>query len=196
MGLCDITATKRILVHSESQPHVKKSKRSPETPWRPSKLKTNIDDLPDFVLVEILYRLPHNKFVFQCKCVCKRWFSLISDEKFLCHFLWIQSLQNQKLEPMGSTLIFRDAKDKREFSILPELELPMFKTHNFSLRFLPCFEAPEYIETDDDIVDEPIIVGTCNDLVLCCETIIFQRNYYICNPYTKQWTALPPGHLG
>ncbi|KAK9924004.1 hypothetical protein M0R45_032395 [Rubus argutus] len=65
-----------------------------------------------------------------------------------------------KLEPMGSTLIFRDAKDKREFSILLELELPMFKTHNFSLRFLPCFEAPEYKETDDDIVDEPIIVGT------------------------------------
>lgn len=35
---------------------------------------TNIEDLPDFVLVEILCRLPpNNKFSFQCKCVSKRW---------------------------------------------------------------------------------------------------------------------------
>ncbi|PRQ52033.1 putative F-box domain-containing protein [Rosa chinensis] len=189
---CGTNATKRLLnVPSGSQSHVKKSKSSPETPWQ-SKLKTSIDHLPDMLLVEILCRLPHNKFAFQCKCVCKRWSSLISDEKFQCRFLWLQSRQDQKPTPVGRTIIFRDAKDMRKFFILPELELPMFKTHNFSLSFLRCFEPPEFIETDDDIDDGPIVVGTCNDLVLCCETTTFQSCYYICNPCTKQFVHLPP----
>lgn len=68
----------------------------------------------------------------------------------------------------------------------------MLKTHKFSLHFLPCFEAPEYIETHDDIGAEPFVVGTCYDLLLCCETETFQRNYYICNPYTNQFVRLPP----
>ncbi|PQQ02752.1 hypothetical protein Pyn_14248 [Prunus yedoensis var. nudiflora] len=34
--------------------------------------------------------------------------------------------------------------------------------------------------------------GACNDLVLCCPTKVDQREYYICNPYTKKWVALPP----
>ncbi|KAL6269342.1 hypothetical protein ACE6H2_026253 [Prunus campanulata] len=60
--------------------------------------------------------------------------------------------------------------------------------HELSLSFLPCFQA--------DIVDpykgEPVVVGAYNDLILCCATTYYQRDYYICNPYTKQWDALPP----
>lgn len=40
--------------------------------------------------------------------------------------------------------------------------------------------------------EDPIVVGTCNDLVLCCRTELDQREYYICNAYTTQWVALPP----
>ncbi|PQM41595.1 hypothetical protein Pyn_12952 [Prunus yedoensis var. nudiflora] len=36
------------------------------------------------------------------------------------------------------------------------------------------------------------VVGACNDLVLCCPTKVDHREYYICNPYTKKWVALPP----
>ncbi|RXH84004.1 hypothetical protein DVH24_026903 [Malus domestica] len=40
--------------------------------------------------------------------------------------------------------------------------------------------------------EEQIVVGTYNDLVLCCASLNYQRDYYICNPYTRQWVALPP----
>ncbi|XP_062014860.1 uncharacterized protein LOC133731510 [Rosa rugosa] len=181
---CHTAATERLLPPSKSQSHFKRLKRSPDTPCQ-SLSKTDIHDLPDSVLVEILCRLPHNKFVFQCQCVCKRWFSLISDEKFHCRFLWLQS-HNPKSTPTESTLIFRDAKSKRKYFILPEFELPMFRTRDFSL---PRFGATDYIETSDD---GPIVVGACNDLVLCCGDISYQCDYYICNPYTKQYVRLPP----
>lgn len=42
------------------------------------------------------------------------------------------------------------------------------------------------------LTKEPVVVATYNDLILCCKTRRRQRNYYICNPYTKQWVALPP----
>ncbi|KAI5343628.1 hypothetical protein L3X38_011504 [Prunus dulcis] len=39
---------------------------------------------------------------------------------------------------------------------------------------------------------KPGVVGTYDDLVLCCAAKCHQRDYYICNPYTQQWVALPP----
>ncbi|CAL9005507.1 unnamed protein product [Prunus brigantina] len=39
---------------------------------------------------------------------------------------------------------------------------------------------------------KPGVVGTYDDLVLCCAAKYHQRDYYICNPYTQQWVALPP----
>ncbi|XP_004301763.1 PREDICTED: putative F-box protein At1g50870 [Fragaria vesca subsp. vesca] len=49
------------------------------------------------------------------------------------------------------------------------------------------------------------LVATYNDLVLCCKTYtiyddedmesyLIHNPYYICNPYTKKWLALPPGN--
>ncbi|PRQ35543.1 putative six-bladed beta-propeller, TolB [Rosa chinensis] len=42
--------------------------------------------------------------------------------------------------------------------------------------------------------EKPYVVGTCNDLVLCCQTRHDQDqlDFYICNPCTRQWIALPP----
>lgn len=43
------------------------------------------------------------------------------------------------------------------------------------------------------------MLGAYNDLVLCCETTYFQRDYYICNPCTKKWVLSPgtsvPGNI-
>ncbi|PQM42919.1 hypothetical protein Pyn_38024 [Prunus yedoensis var. nudiflora] len=36
------------------------------------------------------------------------------------------------------------------------------------------------------------VVGACNDLVLCCPSKLDHHEYYICNPYTKKWVAVPP----
>ncbi|PQM41487.1 uncharacterized protein Pyn_20638 [Prunus yedoensis var. nudiflora] len=38
----------------------------------------------------------------------------------------------------------------------------------------------------------PVVVATYNDLLLCCTSKDYQRNYYICNAYTMQWVGLPP----
>ncbi|CAL2245326.1 unnamed protein product [Prunus armeniaca] len=40
--------------------------------------------------------------------------------------------------------------------------------------------------------NDPIVVGTYNDLILCCGHNYYTIDYYICNPYTMQWVALPP----
>lgn len=40
--------------------------------------------------------------------------------------------------------------------------------------------------------DEPVLVATYNDLVLCCSSKYHQRDYFICNPYTIEWVPLPP----
>ncbi|KAJ7953624.1 F-box protein [Quillaja saponaria] len=62
---------------------------------------------------------------------------------------------------------------------------PVFSSPGFSLDFLPCYRANETC---------PIhIVGTSKDLMLCCESKFSLRVvYYICNPLTKHWVALPP----
>ena len=39
---------------------------------------------------------------------------------------------------------------------------------------------------------EPSVVATHSDLVLCCASLMHQRDYYICNVRTYQWVALPP----
>ncbi|KAI5321971.1 hypothetical protein L3X38_031043 [Prunus dulcis] len=58
------------------------------------------------------------------------------------------------------------------------------KSLNLPLSLLPCFDQTRQIEL--------YVLGTYNDLILCCaEDSHFARDY-IRNPYTKQWIALPP----
>lgn len=166
----------------------------------------NIDDLPEFELVEILCRLSPENAV-RCKCVSKRWCSLISDPNFVRHYVCVQ-IDNQK--PVPRTLIFLNTKHhKREFFSLsskPDHDL-LFKTpRDFTLSFVPCFQAGHSVDKlklyhqEGISVDklklfhlgEPVVIGAYNDLVMCCATTFFQRDYYICNPYTKQCEALPP----
>ncbi|KAL6282196.1 hypothetical protein ACE6H2_013125 [Prunus campanulata] len=138
----------------------------------------NLDDLPDIVLIEIICRLPRESAVV-CRCVSKRWFSLLSSNTyFLRRFLCVQS-ENQK--PISGTVIFTNPRQPGKFfsSEPPERKL--------SLSFLPCFQGS--VSSSNT---QPIVVGAYNDLVLCCPTMSFQRDYYICNPYTRQWDALPP----
>ncbi|KAK9914465.1 hypothetical protein M0R45_038244 [Rubus argutus] len=41
---------------------------------------------------------------------------------------------------------------------------------------------------------EPLVLGASHDLVLCCTIKCYHFDYFICNPYTTQWVALPPPH--
>ncbi|KAL6208585.1 hypothetical protein ACLB2K_019534 [Fragaria x ananassa] len=134
---------------------------------------TTIDDLPDLVLVEILCRLLYIvKLVVQCKCVSRRWFTLISDSYFISRFL----CQHRMQEASPTTYVMLPRKDNK---IIPLTSSSSNFPSTLSFSFLPCFESP-------------IVEATFEDLVLCCATKSYQYYYYICNPLTKQWIALPP----
>ncbi|XP_021824631.1 F-box protein At5g07610-like [Prunus avium] len=147
----------------------------------------NLDDLPDFLLVEILCRIPQKSAV-QCMCVSKRWYGLVSDPYFVGRFLRLQS-DNQV--PINTYFLFTNPKNKRKL-FFDVWEKEPKRTSDLSLlSFLPPFQEPPAVSVNTR-GGEPIVVGEYNDLLLCCATTWFQRYYYICNPYTKQWDALPP----
>lgn len=141
---------------------------------------TKIDDLPHTLLVEILSRLPCNKSASQCKLVSKRWLSLLSEPYFLRRFLRVQI--DSQTPVIGTTIFALPPNDAGKSQIFTLSKHPVFETtssaSNFSLRFIPCLR--------------PLLVGCHDDLVVCCKTIADQRDYYLCNPYTKHCVALPP----
>ncbi|KAM5581113.1 hypothetical protein ABKV19_010371 [Rosa sericea] len=139
-------------------------------------MNIEIDDLPDVVLVEILCRLPCYKFVSKCKCVSKRWCNVMSGPYFLGRFLRLQSDREQT--PIIRTLITNRGE---EF-----LTRMSSSTKPLALLF-------ERLMSSHHLEQEPAVVATYNDLVLCCTTgDYYQRDYYICNPCTIQWVPVPP----
>ncbi|KAL2921661.1 hypothetical protein RDABS01_013152 [Bienertia sinuspersici] len=146
--------------------------------------------LDDSLLIEILQRLPCIS-VLQAKSVCKHWFSLLSDPHFLQTFVRYHD-QHQ----LPFTLIYEFHLWHRHLTtnlhhilhIISKHDI--FQSRGFHLDFLPCFQSWE---------SHPIwLVGSYNDLLVCChlKMSLLQGVYYICNPLTKQWLALPPapGH--
>ncbi|CAL1404817.1 unnamed protein product [Linum trigynum] len=129
-----------------------------------------IISLGDDLLGEILIRLPDTKSAFRCKLVCKRWRSLISSPSFSRRFV----SHNQSTGEARTLLLHTDdASDPKSvimsfFPSMPDRVRECFKV-------LDCFK----------------------DLVLCgymdldknCSEL--GRTYVLCNPFTKQWMALP-----
>ncbi|KAK9924829.1 hypothetical protein M0R45_033177 [Rubus argutus] len=132
----------------------------------------SIDDLPDVVLVEILGRLPRYKFVSQCKLVSKRWCHLMSNAYFIGRFLCLQRDHKQT-----RTIINRSG-----YEFLTRISA---SANPLSLLF-------KRLKSFHRLQEEPVVVSTYNDLVLCCASMCEQRDYYICNPCTLQWVPLPP----
>ncbi|XP_074301405.1 F-box protein At3g26010-like [Silene latifolia] len=142
--------------------------------------RTRIDDLDDHMLAQILLRLPNCKTVLACSAVNKRWCSLISDSNFHSQFANHKKNTTTLLkgynEPPWTFLTTVYGSEERllttEFIFEPKL----------SLEFLPCNKCTTR--------------ATFKDLVLCSSYKPCQegggRVYYITNPLTKQWVALPP----
>ncbi|PQQ17654.1 hypothetical protein Pyn_33286 [Prunus yedoensis var. nudiflora] len=130
-----------------------------------------IDDLPDVVLMEILCRLPSYKFVSHCKCVSKRWCSLISDPYFISRCASLQREYNHQETPI---ILINQTRE-----LLNRMSDPL----------KPFFER---LVKFYGLIQEPEVAGAYNDLLLCYAGEYHERNYYICNPFTQQWIALPP----
>ncbi|XP_004303958.1 PREDICTED: uncharacterized protein LOC101310721 isoform 5 [Fragaria vesca subsp. vesca] len=138
-------------------------------------MNTTIGDLPEAVLVEILGRLPCYKYIGRCKCVSKHWCTFMSHPSFIRRFLYFQSYGKQPF--MTRTLINCQGEEflariSSSFKALTPLFKRLMNFHHLK--------------------EEPVVVGSYNDLVLCCASQYYQRDYYICNPYTFKWVTLPP----
>lgn len=147
-------------------------------------MNTDIDDLPDVVLVDILSRLPCFDFVFKCKSVCKRWSILISDPYFIGSFLLRLQNQQASIPPKWPLILINQKGESFPITTFHPVLPLKFLTRVF-LRLMSSLSLKK----------EPVVVGACNDLVLCCASEFFQRDYFICNPYTTQWVALPPSRV-
>ncbi|CAL1414583.1 unnamed protein product [Linum trigynum] len=138
--------------------------------------RSPISNLGDDLLAEVLIRLLEPRSAWQCKAVCKRWKSLISDPHFVGRFI---SHHQSRWNRYGGG----------------EFEEPPLMASCFGesiLSFLPLpdklgFEQRWYFRVFDSY----------KDLVLCGFTEAggfraeYSRSLFLCNPFTEQWIALP-----
>nr|GMD20644.1 putative F-box protein At3g23950 [Ipomoea batatas] len=144
----------------------------------------------DELVGEILVRLPITVAV-RFQAVCKRWYSLISSPYFIARF---RHLRHQHIQ--SSSLVFRFAYSY--FQIVSNsnssnsLLGKMYGESAFRLSYLPC--SP----TDLQALR---LEGSFADLILCScitptntntNTNTYKTDYYVSNPLTRKWIALPP----
>ena len=146
--------------------------------------KRNIDDLPIDLVLEILHRLDL-KSATRCKSVSKEWCSVITHPFFARCFVNYNNNSRPIVDHWPFTLLlqYTNQRTKNGHLLLPLEEEPYFK----SLPYIP----PMYQEQHHS---EFNIHASCHDLFLCSASA-FQRStffYYVINPITRQWTALPP----
>ncbi|XP_065620251.1 F-box protein At5g07610-like [Quercus suber] len=142
---------------------------------------STIQQLSDDMLFEIFCRLPCESAA-KCKSVSKHWLSLISHLHFIPGYIRHHHQTNGNatqpftllLERFGNIVIVPSEMDKKIGVKAVDL-----------LKFLPP-------------ASELHIEAAFNDLLLVCsndsrcwlkKTSVF--DYYICNPYTRHWLALP-----
>ncbi|KAL5564560.1 hypothetical protein UlMin_027724 [Ulmus minor] len=145
-----------------------------------------MSNIIDHLLSEILIRLPNCRDVVQCKSVCKRWCSLISSPEFIRTFIhhrhqhrhWQSLVSDSHL----SMLLFQRHRFENKITSMPNnfqfCQVFGDKRKNFResfLNFLPW---------------DVIIRASADDLLLVSKPCNFS-DFYICNPVTRKWVALP-----
>ncbi|KAJ4825651.1 hypothetical protein Tsubulata_038881 [Turnera subulata] len=180
---------------------------------------TSDDDLSgdDYLLVEVLCRLPSFQSLAQCKSVCKTWHRVISSHYFARRFISRHinkinvdgggdhtgnALVNRGYHNNPYDMIFCYSTREKHAYTAPTyrhqhnylLFNPIFEKLGFDFSFLSPGRKKKKEEGEFDIL------ATCNDLFLCAhrstEVMSFPErpgydDMYLCNPFTKQWVALP-----
>ncbi|KAJ8540179.1 hypothetical protein K7X08_026568 [Anisodus acutangulus] len=155
-------------------------------PWSPSSIDKELEQPTsaqivasiDDLLIEILLCLPIRSLL--CfKTVSKRWLSLITNPQF-------SVLRHPYPNPaIGLFLPSTSVSSK------PEFDYVHFDSQNPTK---PPFKELKFTKDPSGIS----ILQSCNGLLLCSSSQWRQakRNYYVYNPTTKQYTALPKSVLG
>lgn len=143
------------------------------------------NNLVENLLVEILARLP-SRAAFQLKLVCRRWCSLISSKYFVTFFN--HRRHDPSLPPIhdphssSSSFVFQPHRGDYRLRIVrcgcTHSDTNLCGIRKLDLSFLRCPQR------------EILLRASCADLVLF--STLSPTIFYVCNPLTKQWVALPP----
>ncbi|KAI4335031.1 hypothetical protein L6164_013717 [Bauhinia variegata] len=137
--------------------------------------ETNINDLPDELLEEILHRLQCVSAV-RCKSVTKRWHAIIDNPNFILRVISRQHRLSEKLKHLDHLSFIFSPQNAIFFPKEPPLELEQI-VRKFALGFLSQFE----------------VMGESNGWLLCTKHKIFEKSiYYLFNPLTNYCLELPP----
>ncbi|XP_071695375.1 putative F-box protein At3g23970 [Rutidosis leptorrhynchoides] len=152
-----------------------------------SLLSSLFDKLTDELLIEILICLPL-KPASLCKCVSSRFRSLISTSYFIrCY----KNHHNQNHHPFNNPFaLYYQSKPNYDNMIQPStmgidliFESPIFES--------PCFNL-SFIAHNEDLEQHSLqYLASNNGLLLCCVALSRPVVYFVCNPLTKQYVALP-----
>lgn len=130
----------------------------------------------DEILIQILKHLPA-KSLFRFKLVSKRWSSLISDP-------FLKSIWKPRVSGLFIQISTKKTcKTKHEY-IQVEAKLPNSLQDNLS-----------FLNSDGNSICGTEILSSCNGLflILCKKgsKLFYNHRYYICNPTTKKYVAVP-----
>ena len=130
----------------------------------------NINVFPDELFVEILLRLPV-KCLKRCSCVCKAWYSVISDPVFMAKHL-------------GQTDFYEDGNARILICHRRPYCLSMLSSETL-VDVLTRIRVPIL---EDCYHDLPVVLGPCNGIILL-------NSYYdgalLWNPKTREVKSLP-----
>lgn len=135
------------------------------------------EDLPEWLLEEILVRLPLNS-VFRLRCVSREWLRQLSNPFFCRRFLSFKaSLPPSWTLLYGYTRVLKDIPESTRWdrhSIGDDAALQRFTV-------LPSHSSLGTLQ----------FLGSSDGLLLCCQS--WKDLYYIYNPLTLQCATLPRG---
>ncbi|CAI0553508.1 unnamed protein product [Linum tenue] len=135
-----------------------------------------ISNLGDDLLVEILIlSFPNPRSACRSKSVCKRWKTVISSPRFNRRFVSHHQSIN---EPKPPILL---ASNDPESVIRGFLPTPAPGANRFG--------RPQHFMVFDSL-DDLLLCGFAEAGEILSHDEIF-RSYLLCNPFTKQWVALP-----
>ncbi|VFQ81806.1 unnamed protein product [Cuscuta campestris] len=163
-------------------------------------MTASIEDLSHDLLEEILHRLSY-KESRGCLCVCTTWLLSVSQPSFLKRLMTFNRLNNQVQQEPYLILNLTDQKNYmsnefgggRCFDQEEEDKDSKARVLNRSLDFLPKREG-----------EVMRVLRVSGDLFLCghskkrscppkrAHSGDGKDYYYVCNPITRQWVALPP----
>ena len=164
---------------SETQPRkrkktiskTKKRKRSSSSSRSSSSASKFFSDIVnDDILLEILGRLPNGRSVLQRGLVCKRWHSLVYNSQFIERFIHHHHQNNSSLP---FTFLFQRVTG----------------IDNKNLCYFDS-ELGQLVSKKSSVFHEKplgFVKAAFNDLLL----VRHFRNFYVCNPITRQYIRLP-----